>query len=147
MRAPHIIVTLALAALHHAAQATDVVTVPLTPDRRIEEHIAAIDGLDRTLAVVVIGGAQPQSRQQQVMVRGPISAQSVEVIVRSALATEKGYWSSVGVWEVHVIGDAEYASVTIATYCGELCGGGATFTYSFTNGQWTYLYTSNRWIS
>ena len=147
MRVLPLITVFALAALLDASHAGDVVTVPLTPDLRIEQRIAAIDGPDWKLGVVVTSGTESKSRRQQVTVRGPISAHSVEGIVRSALASEKGYWSSTGTWEVHVVGDAKYAAVTVSTHCGELCGGGATYTYAYTNGQWNYQYTSDRWVS
>jgi hypothetical protein len=127
------------------ARAEEVVTIRLTPDPAIATHLEGIQGPTRSTSVRVHDSAQ--SPAQAVAVRGPIGESDVGFLVRSVLGADASYGKPGTGWSVRVVGDAKYAVIKVAMICGSLCGSGASYTYSFSDGRWTYEYTSEQWIS
>lgn len=147
-RACVVAISLISSADKFAAQAGEqVVTIRLTPGPLIEAHIRKIQGPERTLRVSIDKPDDSLSKSQNVSVRGPIADSQVSGLVRSAVAGRAGYWTHSSSWTVNIVGDGQYAVVTVSSYCGELCGSGASYTYALKNGSWAFEYTSNQWIS
>src|SRR6187431_904706 len=120
---------LVLALLALKVGATEVVTVPLSPDPRIKEHISSIVGTARKTSVVLKRNGSSQTKRLHVDVHGPILNVDVQTLVQWVLTRGEGFWSGSGSWDVSVIGDAEYAEISVSMHCGDLCGGGETYTY------------------
>jgi hypothetical protein len=139
------IIASAVSALTEAEE--QVVTIRLTPDPHIEAHIRNIQGPERVVRISMDRPQDSPSKSQDVSVRGPIADSHVSSLVHSAVAGRQGYWTSNNSWMVSVVGDEQYAIVEVAHFCGELCGGGAKYTYTFKDGRWNFEYTSHQWIS
>lgn len=140
---------IAFAVTHANWAAEQIITIRLTPDPSITAHIEGIRGPAKSLWASVHKPDSSQSKRQQVIVRGQLADSDVAVLLNSALAMDRNYWStdSRSAWEVGIVGDKVCAVVRVAMYCGELCGGGAAYTYAFRDGSWKYEYTSEQWVS
>jgi len=125
----------------------DVVTIPLTPNRAIEDRIRSIDGPEREIEVVIARDRSSQTKTLRVNARGAISDKDVQALVKAILVRDASFWTDGGAWAVSVRGDTDYAGIVVSMYCGDLCGGGATYTYGRSADGWKYLYRSSEWIS
>lgn len=125
----------------------EVVTIRFTPDPKIEAHIRQIQGPERIVQVSIDKAQSAASKSQDVSVRGPIADSMVSSLANSALAGKQGYWTTDYSWRITIIADDKYANVVVSNYCGELCAGGARYTYVFKDGKWSHEYTSAQWVS
>lgn len=141
-------VTIIASAYSVMAQAGEqVVTIRLTPDPLIEMHIRKIQGAERILQLSISKPHDSRLKSQNVSVRGPIPDSHISDLVRSVVAGSDQYWTNDYSWTLSVVGDEQYAILSVSRYCGELCGCGARYTYAFKDGRWTFEYTSHQWIS
>ena len=119
-----VIITSGVSLVTRAEQ--QVVTIRLTPDPLIEAHIQGIESPERTLRVSIERSQDSRSKSQEVSVRGSISDAHVVRLLKSAMATDDAYWTGGSSWHISVVGDDRYARVNVSSYCGLLCGGGAS---------------------
>ncbi len=123
----------------------EVATVRLTPDPAITARLESIRSPVWSTSVRVHDS--PQSAAQAVAVRGPISKSDVEFLVRAVLGADANYGQPGTAWAVRIVGDSKYAVIEVSMTCGDLCGRGVSYTYSFGDGKWTHEYTSEQWVS
>jgi hypothetical protein len=115
----HVISAGAIAsAISLVARAEQIVTIRLTPDPLIEDHIRNIQGPERIMRVSIRQPRGTQSKAQDVSVRGPIEDAHVARLILSAVANTDQYWSPCNAWTIAIVGDGQYAVVRAASVCG-----------------------------
>jgi hypothetical protein len=109
-------------------------------------YLAAIKGRSRSFDVLLHQLGAIATRRQRVTVKGALTKAQVADLLQSVLGADKSYWGQYPT-AISVVGDEHRAKISTIYVCGDLCGSGMNYLYTYEGNVWRYLYSFNRWFS